>query len=219
MKILKKGILVALAALVMMSCKDDDKVETIPDFAGTVVMAETANFDGASIISLDSVQFDVVENLAKDNGDVADYAWYKMEYSQTPEVGLGINVNLVAISYAKVESIVELDDVTASNDGITIEDVTVENGIITITMSYVGGKDSHWSELAYDAADFETASDSVVLTLIHDVNLDNGTDDLTQIAQFSLATLDVEIAEGAKLVIKYTDVDGEEAEFETGFEF
>ena len=222
MNFFKYGFLAVLVGMFMVACSDDDKTpnEDEDELVGIVLMAETAKYDGQSVTALDGTIYTIVENTAQDAGIMADYAWYTLEYAQTPEVGEGINVNLKAIEYTQIEKVVDADDVSVSNDGVDVDEVNIDdNGIVTLSLDYIGGKSAHVSELSFDSASYDEEEGTVVLTLVYDVNKDNGTSALSSVAQFSLATIDADIAEGSALVIKYTDIDGQEREIETGFEF
>nr|WP_319398588.1 NigD-like C-terminal domain-containing protein [uncultured Carboxylicivirga sp.] len=221
MNFLKYGFLAVMVGMFMVACSDDDKtpIEEEEDLVGVVIMAETAKYDGTSIVGLDGVVYDIVQNNAQDAGLMADYAWYTLEYTQTPEVGLGINVNLAAIEYDQVKAIIDIEDAENTNDGVDVSQVSIEGDIITLVLDYVGGKKAHTAELIYDVANYNEEEGTLVLSFSYNLNSDKGTQTFSSVAQFSLATLEAEIEAGTSLIIAYTDIDGEEKEIETEFEF
>ncbi|MBR8538336.1 hypothetical protein KDU71_22385 [Carboxylicivirga sediminis] len=215
MKFLHAGMMAALAAMLMVSCSsDDDTIKVEDPFAGIVVMAETANYDGETIVSVDGVIYQVVENVAVDDEMMADYAWFVMEYVPTPEVGDGINVRLTDINYTQVEEVIEADMVDLTDSGVEVEAVVVEGTVLSLNLNYVGGDKVQLNQLAYDADAFEANAEELVLTLVHDSQKDKATSELSYVAEFDLSSIEQEVT-GAKLIINYINQAGEEVAFDT----
>lgn len=214
MKFLHAGMMAALVAMLMVSCSSDDVIKVEDPFAGIVVMAETANYDGETIVSVDGVIYQVVENVAVDKEIMADYAWYVMEYVPTPEVGEGINVRLTDINYTQVEEVIDADMVDLTDSGVELQAVVVEGSVLSLNLNYVGGDKVQLNQLAYNADAFEANAEELVLTLVHDSQKDKATSELSYVAEFDLSSIEQEVT-GAKLIINYINQAGEEVAFDT----
>ncbi|MBS2209897.1 hypothetical protein KEM09_00670 [Carboxylicivirga mesophila] len=214
MKFLHAGMMAALVAMLMVSCSSDDAIKVEDPFAGIVVMAETANYDGETIVSVDGVIYQIVENVAVDKEIMADYAWYVMEYVPTPEVGEGINVRLTDINYTQVEEVIDADMVDLTDSGVELQAVVVEGSVLSLNLNYVGGDKVQLNQLAYNADAFEANTEELVLMLVHDSQKDKATSELSYVAEFDLSSIEQEVT-GAKLIINYINQAGEEVAFDT----
>lgn len=215
MKFLHAGILATLVTLLVVSCSsDDDTIKEEDLFVGIVVMAETANYDGESIVSVNGITYHVIENEAVGNEIMADYAWYVMEYLPTPKIGEGTNVRLTEINNTQVEEVIDADMVDLTDSGVEVEAADVEGTVLSIILKYVGGDKVQLNQLAFNAEAFEANTEELVLTLVHDSQNDKATSELSYVAEFDLSSIEQEVA-GAKLIISYINQAGEEAVFDT----
>ncbi len=216
MKFLHSGMMAALVAMLMVSCSSDDDVKVEDPFVGIVAMAETANYDGETIVSVNGKTYRVTENVAVDKEMLADYAWFVMGYLPTPKVaGEPTRVRLTEINYTPVEEVIDADLVDLTDTGVEVESAEMDGTILSLHLNYVGGDKVQLNQLAFDAEAFDAEAEELVLTFVHDSQNDQATKELSYMAQFDLSSIDAEVAAGSKLIINYTNQDGEVVAFDT----